>query len=197
MIVYGRSNGKALRSALNSMTEVRNGYIYAAATGERIAKIGNTIMMSLQEVLLIMGASFGNKKAKKELRQREIRDRQKQIIRSRRRQQLLRENQDKRRRKGRLDKNVFCIGRLVFLSNEFWIGLLVQLVVYGVSIGVIYGVMRTRLDYIEKKLDKHNNVAERVYKLEADSKVVFEKISVENNRIKDLEGWQKHEQEKE
>lgn len=95
MIVYGRSNGKALRSALDSMTEVRNGYIYAAATGERIAKTGNTIMMSLQEVLLIMGASFGNKKAKKELRQREIRDRQKQIIRSRRRQQLLRENQDK------------------------------------------------------------------------------------------------------
>ena len=43
MIVYGRSNGKALRSALNSVTEVRNGYIYAAATGERIAKIGNTI----------------------------------------------------------------------------------------------------------------------------------------------------------
>lgn len=50
---------------------------------------------------------------------------------------------------------------------------------------------------IEKKLDKHNNVAERVYKLEADSKVAFEKIAVENNRIKDLEGWQKHEQEKE
>lgn len=95
MIVYGRSNGKALRSTLDSMTEVRNGYIYAAATGERIAKTGNTIMMSLQEVLLIMGASFGNKKAKKELRQREIRDRQKQIIRSRRRQQLLRESQDK------------------------------------------------------------------------------------------------------
>ena len=95
MIVYGRSNGKALRSALNSVTEVRNGYIYAADTGERIAKIGNTIMMSLQEALLIMRASFGNKKAKKELRQREIRDRQKQIIRSRRRQQLLRENQDK------------------------------------------------------------------------------------------------------
>lgn len=95
MIVYGRSNGKALRSALNSVTEVRNGYIYAAATGECIAKIGNTIMMSLQEMLLIMWASLGNKKAKKELRQREIRDGQKQIIRSRRRQQLLRENQDK------------------------------------------------------------------------------------------------------
>lgn len=56
MIVYGRKNGKTLRSTLNSVTEVRNGYIYAAATGERIAKIGNVI---------------------------------------RRRQQLLRENQDK------------------------------------------------------------------------------------------------------
>ena len=95
MIVYGRKNGKTLRSTLNSVTEVRNGYIYAAATGERIAKIGNVIMMSLQEMLLIIRASFGNKKAKKELRQREIRDRQKQIIRSRRRQQLLRQNQDK------------------------------------------------------------------------------------------------------
>ena len=95
MIVYGRKNGKTLRSTLNSVMEVRNGYIYAAATGERIAKIGNVIMMSLQEMLLIIRASFGNKKAKKELRQREIRDRQKQIIRSRRRQQLLRENQDK------------------------------------------------------------------------------------------------------
>lgn len=97
----------------------------------------------------------------------------------------------------RLNKNVFCIGRLVFLSNEFWIGLLIQLVVYGVSIGVIYGVMRTRLDYIEKKLDKHNNVAERVYKLEADSSKILEKISVENNRIKDLEEWQTYEQRKE
>lgn len=95
MIVYGRKNGKTLRSTLNSVTEVRNGYIYVAATGERIAKIGNVIMMSLQEMLLIIRASFGNKKAKKELRQREIRDRQKQIIRSRRRQQLLRESQDK------------------------------------------------------------------------------------------------------
>ena len=63
------------------------------------------------------------------------------------------------------------------MSNEFWIGLLVQLVVYGVSIGVIYGVMRTRL--------------------EADSSKILEKISVENNRIKDLEEWQTYEQRKE
>ena len=66
------------------------------------------------------------------------------------------------------------------MSSEFWIGLLIQLVVYGVSIGAIYGTIKTRLNYIEAKLDKHNNVVERVYKLE--------KQEVANHRIKDLEG---------
>lgn len=73
------------------------------------------------------------------------------------------------------------------MSNEFWIGLLIQLVVYGVSIGVIYGTVKTRLNYIEKKLDKHNNVVERVYKLEQDKAVIMEKQSVANHRIHDLE----------
>ena len=73
------------------------------------------------------------------------------------------------------------------MNSEFWIGLLIQLVVYGVSIGVIYGTVKTRLDYIEKKLDKHNNVVERVYKLEQDQAVLLEKQSVANDRIHDLE----------
>lgn len=73
------------------------------------------------------------------------------------------------------------------MSNEFWIGLLIQLVVYGVSIGVIYGTVKTRLNYIEKKLDKRNNVVERVYKLEQDQAVIMEKQSVANHRIHDLE----------
>lgn len=73
------------------------------------------------------------------------------------------------------------------MSNEFWIGLLIQLVVYGVSIGVIYGTVKTRLNYIEKKLDKSNNVVERVYKLEQDQAVILEKQSVANHRIHDLE----------
>lgn len=73
------------------------------------------------------------------------------------------------------------------MSNEFWIGLLIQLVAYGVSIGVIYGTVKTRLNYIEKKLDKHNNVVERVYKLEQDQAVIMEKQSVANHRIHDLE----------
>ena len=73
------------------------------------------------------------------------------------------------------------------MSSEFWIGLLVQLVVYGVSIGAIYGTIKTRLNYIEAKLDKHNNVVERVYKLEQDQAVIMEKQSVANHRIHDLE----------
>lgn len=73
------------------------------------------------------------------------------------------------------------------MSDEFWIGLLIQLVVYGVSIGVIYGTVKTRLNYIEKKLDKHNNVVERVYKLEQDQAVITEKQKVANHRIDDLE----------
>lgn len=74
------------------------------------------------------------------------------------------------------------------MSSEFWIDLLIQLVVYGVSIGAIYGTIKTRLNYIEAKLDKHNNVVERVYKLEKDQAVLDEKQEVANNRIKDLEG---------
>ena len=73
------------------------------------------------------------------------------------------------------------------MSSEFWIGLLIQLVVYGVSIGAIYGTIKTRLNYIEAKLDKHNNVVERVYKLEQDQAVIMEKQSVANLRIHDLE----------
>lgn len=73
------------------------------------------------------------------------------------------------------------------MGNDFWIGLIIQLCVYGVSIGVIYGTMKTRLNYIEQKLDKHNNVVERVYKLETDQAVLAEKQEVANHRIKDLE----------
>lgn len=64
----------------------------------------------------------------------------------------------------------------------------IRVVVYGVSIGAIYGTIKTRLNYIEAKLDKHNNVVERVYKLEKDQAVLDEKQEVANHRIKDLEG---------
>ncbi|MFA9375745.1 MAG: hypothetical protein ACERKZ_03215 [Lachnotalea sp.] len=73
------------------------------------------------------------------------------------------------------------------MSNEFWIGLVIQMVAYGVSIGTIYGIITTRLKYIEQKVDKHNNVVERVYALERDTAVLTKEKEVANHRIDDLE----------
>ena len=44
-----------------------------------------------------------------------------------------------------------------------------------------------RIEQLEKKVDKHNNHTERIYKLEEQSAVFAEKISVANHRIDDLE----------
>ena len=44
-----------------------------------------------------------------------------------------------------------------------------------------------RLEQLEKKVDLHNNMIERTYKLEQDSEVMQEKIRVANHRIDDLE----------
>lgn len=44
-----------------------------------------------------------------------------------------------------------------------------------------------RIEQLEKKMDKHNNLIERVYELEQHSAVVDEKIVVANHRIDDLE----------
>lgn len=44
-----------------------------------------------------------------------------------------------------------------------------------------------RVEQLEKKVEKHNNVIERVYKLEQDNAVQDEEIKVANHRIEDLE----------
>ena len=44
-----------------------------------------------------------------------------------------------------------------------------------------------RLEQLEDKVNKHNNLIERTYKLEEDSAILAEKISVANHRINDLE----------
>nr|DAG72634.1 MAG TPA: hemolysin XhlA [Caudoviricetes sp.] len=47
--------------------------------------------------------------------------------------------------------------------------------------------MLYRLEQLEKKVDKHNGVIERTYKLEENERVTEEKIKVINHRIEDLE----------
>lgn len=47
-----------------------------------------------------------------------------------------------------------------------------------------------KLDELTKRVDKHNNVIERVYRLEQHEAVVDEQIKVANHRINDLENAQ-------
>lgn len=44
-----------------------------------------------------------------------------------------------------------------------------------------------RLELLEKKVDKHNSVVKRTFKLEEQTAVIEEKIKVANHRIEDLE----------
>ena len=48
-------------------------------------------------------------------------------------------------------------------------------------------VWQYRIEQLEKKVEKHNNVIERTYKLEEENMVIDEGIKVMNHRIADLE----------
>ena len=67
----------------------------------------------------------------------------------------------------------------------------------GTLIGSIAGIMTAnklttyRIEQLEKKVEKHNNVIERVYKIEQHEAVVDEEIKVANHRIDDLEDFHK------
>lgn len=69
--------------------------------------------------------------------------------------------------------------------------------VVGSLLGSLIGVLvsskltQYRLEQLEKKVDKHNHVVERMYALEERVALNEEKIKVENHRINDLEGFHK------
>ena len=46
-----------------------------------------------------------------------------------------------------------------------------------------------RIEQLEKKVEEHNNVVKRTYKLEEEQKVEEEKIKVINYRLEDLEKY--------
>ena len=48
-----------------------------------------------------------------------------------------------------------------------------------------------RIDELEKKVQKHNNLIERTFQLEKRCEVIEEKIKVANHRIEDLEKAEK------
>lgn len=63
----------------------------------------------------------------------------------------------------------------------------------GSLLGVIASSKLTtyRIEQLEKKVEKHNSVIERVYKLEQSDAVEEEEIKVINHRIADLENFHK------
>lgn len=65
--------------------------------------------------------------------------------------------------------------------------------VIGTFSGIIVSSKLTnyRIEQLEKKVDKHNQVIDRVYKLEQRDAVVDEEIKVANHRIDDLETFNK------
>ena len=68
----------------------------------------------------------------------------------------------------------------------------------GTLAGSLLGILAAnklvvyRIEQLEKKVEKHNQVVERVYNLERSEAVIEEEIKVANHRIDDLE--ETHEQ---
>ncbi len=48
-----------------------------------------------------------------------------------------------------------------------------------------------RIEQLEKRVEAHNKVVERTYRLEEEQKVEEEKIKVINHRLEDLENYHK------
>jgi len=63
----------------------------------------------------------------------------------------------------------------------------------GSGLGSVLGILvsskltQYRLEQLEKKVQAHNNLIERTYRLEERTEVQEEKIRVANHRIEDLE----------
>lgn len=63
----------------------------------------------------------------------------------------------------------------------------------GTAIGTLGGIVATnklttyRIEQLEKKVDKHNNLVERMYYVEDKINILDEKQKVANHRIEDLE----------
>ena len=76
------------------------------------------------------------------------------------------------------------------LNEGIWIALIGFV---GTAIGTFGGILASakltnyRLSRLEEKVDKHNSVIERTYRLEESVALHEEKIKVANHRIDDLE----------
>ena len=74
--------------------------------------------------------------------------------------------------------------------ENFWAVLLPSLFTFA---GTLVGIMASskltvyRIEQLEKKVDKHNSVIEKTFKLQETAAVLEEKIKVADHRLDDLE----------
>lgn len=76
------------------------------------------------------------------------------------------------------------------MSDTIWVAIISLIGTLGGTFGGIMTSNRLtgyRIQQLEEQVKKHNNVVERVYRLEDNDKLLEEKIKVANNRIADLE----------
>lgn len=76
------------------------------------------------------------------------------------------------------------------MSDTIWVAIISLVGTLGGTFGGIMASSRLtnyRIEQLEKKMEKYNNVIERTFKLEKTQEVHSEKISVANHRIDDLE----------
>ncbi len=71
--------------------------------------------------------------------------------------------------------------------NYELLGIFITVVFQGLYVAYKMGKFEEKLNLLEKKQDKHNNLIERTFKNESDIKVLQEQIKVENHRVSDLE----------
>ena len=64
-------------------------------------------------------------------------------------------------------------------STEFWM----QMIIYGATFGFAFGGIRTKLNYMEKKLDKHNCLVERMVAVEQSTKSAHHRIEEINEKL--------------
>lgn len=77
------------------------------------------------------------------------------------------------------------------MTSEIIVGILSLI---GTFIGSVAAIIVSnkltvyRIEQLEKKVNKHNNLVERTYKLEETEQIVLEKLKVINHRIDELKG---------
>lgn len=76
------------------------------------------------------------------------------------------------------------------MSDTIIIALISLLGTLGGTLGGILATSKLtnyRLEQLEKKVDKHNNLIERMFKAEENINLLDEKVKVANHRLDDLE----------